>query len=150
MYAPEEQSWTAWSTLLEIEATARAEGREIDTHKLDAMMDAAMVLPTFKNPAFKDEEAIRIVCSAGRNADLMYLKHRPARYGMIPYVELGVPQDPAQKLGNGPEPMRDLPITGVVVGPTPYPEEARAVVLELLRSHGHNETVISSRIPSRS
>ncbi|WP_059390195.1 hypothetical protein [Arthrobacter sp. Hiyo1] len=153
VYKPEEQYRAAWAALRGIESTARAraEGREPDKHELEAMADAAQVLPTFKNTAFQDEAETRIVCGAGMHVDLMYLKHRPGRYGMTPYVELGIPENPAQKLGDQPEPMRALPITGVVIGPTPYPEEARIGVLELLRSHGHeNVKVIESRIPFRS
>ncbi|MEZ2392067.1 hypothetical protein AB6813_21495 [bacterium RCC_150] len=153
VYRPEEQYNAAWAALRGIEATAlaRAGDREPDKHEFEAMADAAKVLPTFKNPAFQDEAEMRIVCNAGMDVDLMYLKHRPGRYGMIPYVELGLPEDHMQKLGDEPEPMRDLPITGVVIGPTPYPEEARIGVLELLRSHGHeNVLVVESRIPFRS
>ncbi|MEA5457312.1 hypothetical protein SPF06_21555 [Sinomonas sp. JGH33] len=153
VYDPAEQYKSAYAALRGIEATAlaRAESREMDRHELDAIADAAKVLPTFKNPAFRDEAEMRIVCGTGIHVDLMHLKHRPGRYGMIPYVELGIPEDRSQGLEDEPEPMADLPITGVVVGPTPYPEEARVGVLELLRSHGHETVpVIESRIPFRS
>lgn len=124
VYEREEQHRLAWAALREIEATAtaRAEGRTPERHEFEVMGAAARVLPTFKDPAFRDEDETRIVCDAGMHVDLMYLKHREGRYGMIPYVELGLPEAPrAKDFGDGPEPMLDLPITGIIVGPTPYP-----------------------------
>lgn len=153
VYKPEDQYEAAWAALRGVEAAAlaRSDGKEIEKHELYAMADVGRVLSTLKNPSFEDEDEIRLVCSAGMHVDRMYLKHRPGSYGMIPYVELGLPVDPAQELGEGPEPMKALPITGVVVGPTRYPDEARIGVVELLRSHGYSENlpVIASRIPFR-
>lgn len=154
VYKPEAQHKAAWALLHDIEAAAvaRLEGRHIEKHELYAMLDAAMAVPTFKNPAFEDEAETRIVCNAGAHVDRMYLKHRPGKYGMIPYVELGLPIDPRQELVDGPEQMGELPIKGVIIGPTRYQDAACMGVRALLRSHGYNESipVIASRIPFRS
>ncbi|PJI51283.1 hypothetical protein CTI14_63525, partial [Methylobacterium radiotolerans] len=58
----------------------------------------------------------------GLHVDLMYLKHRPAHLGLIPYMELGLPLDHQSDFGDKPEPMGRLPILGVVVGPARYQE----------------------------
>lgn len=153
VYEPEKQYRSAWPAFLGIEAIALARAADTDTDKgeLDVMVDLARLLPAFKNPAFVDEAETRIVCRPAPHVDLMYLKHRPGKYGMVPYVELGFPKHPARETAVGPEPMEDLPIKGVVIGPTRYPDEACMGVRELLRSHGYNESisVIPSRIPFR-
>ncbi len=156
VYFRAEQAKIAWEALRGIEAAALpqtegTEGTVLENDWLHAFANVAMAFPTFKNTAFKDEAEMRIVCGAAIHADLMYLKHRTGRYGIIPYVELGLPEDPLRDLGDGPEPMGELPILGVAVGPTRYQEEAIVGVKELLRSHGHQTiAVIGSRTPFRS
>ena len=152
VYKRRDQHTAALEALRGIEsaATAQVENRKIAKHELAAMLDAADLVPWIKESAFKDEAETRIVCKPGIHVDLMYLKHRPGTYGMIPYVELGLPKDPTQEFGDGPEPMNALPIIGAIVGPTRYPELARAGVLDLLRSHGHETgRVFASGIPFR-
>ncbi len=115
------------------------------------MRSVARTLPTLKHRGFEGEAESRIVCAAGMHIDLMYLKHRPGRLGLIPYVELGVPVNPLGDFGKGPEPMEKLPILGVVVGPARYKEEAKVGAQELLRSHGREVFgVTESKIPFRS
>lgn len=153
VYETEIQCNAAWDALLELEAVAIDRGgqRQSNIDELGAILDVIRLLPLLKYSAFEDEAETRIVCSARMHADLVYLKHRTGRHGMVPYVELGLPKDPTQDLGDGPEAMDDLPIKGVVIGPTRYPKEASEGVRELLRSHGHGDTtpVIASRIPFR-
>ncbi|TIH32274.1 hypothetical protein D4765_15650 [Subtercola vilae] len=152
VYKPDAQYLAAWKVLLDIEAAAAAsaEGRQAKKGELYAMLDMATVISAIKDPAFEDETETRLVCNAAMYVDLMYLKHRPGKYGMIPYVELGLPKDPGQLVGDGPEPMGNLPIIEVIIGPTRYPKDACAGVRELLRSHGHtNIPVTASRIPFR-
>lgn len=153
VYTLEEKREAAWQAILDVEdaVSSHWEDRKPRKDDLTAMGDIAQVIQTFKHEAFRDEQEMRVVCGAPMHADLMYLKHRPGRYGIIPYVELGLPEDNAQELNGGPEPMKKLPVLGVAVGPTPYPDEATAGVRELLRSLG-NETiaVIPSQVPFRS
>lgn len=152
VYTLEEKKLVAWQAILDVEDAVSSHGEDRKPRKddLTAMADVAQVIQTFKHEAFKDEQEMRIVCGAPMHADLMYLKHRPGRYGIIPYVELGLPENNSQRLNGGPEPMKKLPVLGVAVGPTPYPDEATAGVRELLRSLG-NETiaVIPSQVPFR-
>lgn len=153
VYTLEEKTESAWQAILDVEDAVSSHGEDRKSRKddLTAMADVSQVIQTFKHEAFKDEQEMRIVCGAPMHADRMYLKHRPGRYGIIPYVELGLPEDSSRELNGEPEPMKKLPILGVAVGPTPYPDEATAGVRELLRSLG-NETiaVIPSQVPFRS
>ncbi|MBG0741098.1 hypothetical protein IV500_17140 [Paeniglutamicibacter antarcticus] len=164
VYDPKKQLDTAWGLLRDLEntAVARRNGRTIEKHELDVMTEINRDLQTFKHPGFKDEQETRVVCTAALHTDLVYVKHRPSRYGIVPYVELCLPAESRSDLpfepiltedprytSNTPEPVQELPIVGIAVGPTPYPEEAAAGARELLRSVGRNIPVIPSRVPFR-
>jgi hypothetical protein len=164
-YEPEKQLDIAWGLLRELEQTAiaRRDEQPIKKHEMELVRDIYRELQTFKHPGFKDERETRIVCAAGLHTDLVYVKHRPSRYGIVPYVELCLPaesrsdkpfepirEDEPRYVSNAPEPVRELPIIGIAVGPTPYPEEAAAGARELLRSVGRERIpVIPSNVPFR-
>ena len=114
------------------------------------MNDIYHELQTFKHPGFEDEREKRTVCWSGPHTDLVYLKHRPSAYGVVPYVELCLPKDSKSLPSERPEAVLDLPILGIAVGPTPYPEEAAIGVRELLRGAGRESiAVIPSKVPFR-
>jgi hypothetical protein len=150
VYDPDNQVKLAWGRLLELESTAdaRSEGRE--TENTNLLAEIYNELQTFKHHGFKDERELRIVCSISFHADLASVKYRPSRYGIVPYVELCQPAGENGDPSKNPEPVEELPIVGIAVGPTPYPEEAAAGARELLRSVGRESIpVIPSKIPFR-
>lgn len=152
VYHPEKQVRIAWGRLRELEsaAIARSSGRQPDRNELDVMSDIYDELQTFKHYGFEDEREMRVVCWAGLHTDLIYVKHRPSTYGVVPYVELCLPADSTINPSERPESVRELPIVGIAVGPTPYPEEAATGVRELLRAAGRNSiAVIPSKVPFR-
>jgi hypothetical protein len=152
VYNPESQIEIAWGRLRELESAsvARSNGEWADRHELDVMSDIYNELQTFKHPGFEDEREMRVVCWAGLHTDLVYVKHRASRYGIVPYVELCLPADSKNNSSNEPEPVQDLPIVGIAVGPTPYPDEAASGVRELLRAAGRpSMAVIPSQVPFR-
>ena len=151
IYDPEKQRVIAWGRLLELEkaAVAHSNGQQAKRDELDVMYDIYEELQTFKDSGFVDEREKRVVCRADLYTDLVYVKHRPSRYGIVPYVELCLPADPGEP-SKGPEPVQELPIAGIIVGPTPYPEEASTGARELLRRVGReNIAVIPSKVPFR-
>lgn len=151
VYHPERQIEIAWGRLRELESASvsRSNGKQADRHELDVMSDIYNELQTFKHSGFEDEREMRVVCWAGLHTDLVYVKHRPSRYGIVPYVELCLPVDSSNSTKE-PEPVQDLPIVGIAVGPTPYPEEAASGARELLRSVGRPSiAVIPSKVPFR-
>jgi hypothetical protein len=152
VYELEKQIEIAWGRLRELvdAGEARAIRQQGPRHELDVMADIYSELQTFKHSGFEDEREMRIVCWTALYSTLVYVKHRPSRYGIVPYVELCLPADPDGTLDNCPEPVQELPILGISVGPTPYPEEAAAGARELLRSVGRDTVpVISSKVPFR-
>ncbi|WP_460455394.1 DUF2971 domain-containing protein [Arthrobacter bambusae] len=154
IYDSEKQRNIAWGRLLDLEkvAVARLNGQQAQRDELDVMYDLYEELQTFKNSGFVDEREMRVVCGAGLYTDLVYVKHRPSRYGIVPYVELCLPAADAMGVPTTerPERVQELPIVGIAVGPTPYPEEAATGARELLRRVGReNIPLIPSKVPFR-
>lgn len=152
VYESEKQIEIAWGRLRELvdAAEAHAKQQQGPRHELDVMADIYSELQAFKNSGFEDEREMRVVCWTALYSTLVYVKHRPSRYGIVPYVELCLPADPDGSSANYPEPIQELPIVGISVGPTPYPEEAATGARELLRSIGRDTIpVISSKVPFR-
>lgn len=152
VYDPDKQVKLAWGRLLELESTAdaRSEGREPEKHEITLMAEIHSELQTFKDHGFEDEREMRIVCATSLHADLVSVKYRPSRYGIVPYVELCLPAGRNGDPPKNPEPVEELPIVGIAVGPTPYPEEAAAGARELLRSVGRESIpVVPSKVPFR-
>jgi hypothetical protein len=152
VYESEKQVEIAWGRLRELvgAAEARVKRQQAPRHELDVMADINSELQMFKHSGFGDEREMRVVCWTALYSTLVYVKHRPSRYGIVPYVELCLPAEPDGSSANYPEPVQELPIVGISVGPTPYPEEAAAGARELLRSVGRdNVPVISSQVPFR-
>lgn len=152
VYQQERQVQIAWARLRELESAAvtKSSRQHSERPQLAIMSNIWDELQTFKHYGFEDEREMRVVCWAGLHADLIYLKHRPSLYGVVPYVELCLPADSNSDPLDRPEAVRELPIVGIAVGPTPYPEEAATGVRELLRTTGRNSIpVIPSKVPFR-
>ncbi|WP_160318916.1 DUF2971 domain-containing protein [Arthrobacter sp. ERGS1:01] len=153
LYNLEAQAEVALHALRRFEkiATERLDGLNQSEAELDVMSETAQALQVFKHPAFRDEKEQRIVCGTSPHLDGPFIKHRPGKYGIVPYVELGIP---APRQGSGdqglPERMNKLPIEAIIVGPTPYPKEAESGVFDLLQRSGYGEPPIRhSQVPFR-
>jgi hypothetical protein len=106
-------------------------------------------LHQIKDAGFEDEREQRVLMSV--NPEWKYVRHRPSRFGYVPYLELGLPienfEDP---ITASPQEMDQLPIRRINIGPTPYREEAKGSLLHLLELLGyHDVEVIVSEIPFR-
>lgn len=117
----------------------------------DVMLNFDRQLQMFKDEAFKDEQEKRIVCALQQPLSRCFVKFRTGKYGIVPYVELGVPVEEPEVADSAlPRPMQNLPIMEIAVGPTPYPEAAVQGVTQLLMSSGYGYLdVIPSKIPFR-
>jgi hypothetical protein len=95
VYEPEKQVEIAWGRLRELvdSAEARSKRQQGSRHELDVMADINSELQTFKHSGFEDEREMRVVTWTALFSTLVYVKHRPSRYGIVPYVELGIPAD---------------------------------------------------------
>lgn len=84
-----------------------------------------------KDDSFKNEEEYRLAKQSMNN-----IKYREGKSMLIPYIELDV----SDKDGN-------LPISKIIVGPTPHPELSKMSVHGLLKSYKYSIEVESSKIP---
>ncbi len=122
---------------------------------LDAMLEAAaqnaagfpgatgnvrfmtLVLPTvaaIKHPTFAEEHEWRLL-STGWDAPEMALRFRPGSVGLVPFIEVSLP---------------DNAVAQVIVGPGRYPEVRKSGVRQLLERHGMSSVeVVGSTSPLR-
>lgn len=95
--------------------------------------------PVFKSPTFSEEEEWRLVLT---QTDSSTLEFRAGQSMITPYIEVKLlPQSKKLKL---------MPLSEVIIGPTPHPELARDAVTTLLESQGLEAQVKLSDIPFRS
>lgn len=105
-----------------------------------------------KHKGFMDEREVRILAQV--SPPWKYVIHRPGRFGMIPYVELGLPTG-GSRGGNRvfegeQQKMEPLPIRQINIGPTPYREEAKYGLQQLLSFLGYHDVKVAvSTIPYR-
>lgn len=110
-------------------------------------------LNRIKDSGFSDERERRILAQVSPH--WKYVLHRPGRFGLIPYVELGLPVGgtiPSHRSfrPDGRPEMKRLPIRQINIGPTPFPEEARFGLQQLLNFKGYDDVKVGvSRIPYR-
>jgi len=111
-------------------------------------------LNRIKDNAFRDEQELRTLAEV--SPAWKYVLHRPGRYGLIPYVELGLPKGGTKGRkrnfpdNGGPQEMERLPIRQINIGPTPYPQEARFGLLQFLGFLGYHDVKVEvSSIPYR-
>lgn len=106
-----------------------------------------------KDSGFRDERELRILAQV--TPPWKYVLHRPGRFGLIPYIELGLPvggsiPSPGAFRPDGRQKMKRLPIRQINIGPTPFPDEARFGLKQLLNFKGyHDVEVVVSKIPYR-
>ncbi|MFZ3416352.1 MULTISPECIES: DUF2971 domain-containing protein [Arthrobacter] len=116
-----------------------------------AHMALQSALSTIKDSGFRDEKEARIIAEV--TPSWKYVLHRPGRFGMIPYVELAASTPPPRSKAETDEgdglPAR-LPIRQINIGPTPYPEEAKFGLEQLLSFLGYHDVKVAvSEIPYR-
>lgn len=110
-------------------------------------------LNRIKDHAFCDEQELRTLAEV--SPAWKYVLHRTGRYGLIPYIELGVPKGGTIGLkrdftDRGTQKMERLPIRQINIGPTPFPEEAKFGLLQLLGFLGYHDVKVEvSSIPYR-
>lgn len=154
IYDTEQQATLVRHYLARVRAYVADDGQQTEERAeeiSDVMLDFDRKLQMFKDEAFKDEQEKRVVCALAQPLSRCFVKFRTGKYGIVPYVELGVPvEEPEGADAVLPRPMQNLPIMQIAVGPTPYPEAAAAGVRQFLMSFGYGDVnVVSSEIPFR-
>ena len=89
--------------------------------------------PFIKHESFRTEKEYRIVYFGSSNK----VKYREGKSMIIPYMEFSLDSV-------------DLPISRIIVGPTPHKELSKLSIESLLKSNGYDIKVDSSVIPYRS
>lgn len=115
------------------ESNKKSSPSEVSIKILNEIMK---ISPYIKHVSFKNEKEFRIIHETNYNDEGKY------RYGksmIVPYVEFS-PLD-----GDG-----KLPISEIIVGPTPHSELSKKSVQSLLNSKGYDIEVKTSKIPYRS
>lgn len=128
-----------YAAVLAIPGLSELSANEGERYFADAAVQFASMVLRFKNPAFAAEEEWRLVShrpSVARGVERMF---RPSGLGVIPYYEWS--RRPKK---------RPLPITKVVVGPSPYGEISERALRALLEETGYDGAITSySTIPIR-
>ncbi|MCZ9884605.1 DUF2971 domain-containing protein [Arthrobacter sp. B2a2-09] len=155
IYSKREQDSLARECLQLVRAYAKDPGQQTaeDAQTItNVMLEFNRTLQRFKDEAFKHEQERRVVFPVPQPLSRCFTKFRTSKYGIVPYVELGLPAEEPEGAGAAlPRPMQNLPILQIAVGPTPYPDQAVAGVRQLLISFGYGDVdVVSSKIPFRS
>lgn len=126
----------------EIDSKARGESR-IFMHQWFALDS----LYHIKHHGFQDEQESRILTEV--HPSWKFVLYRPGPFGLVPYVELGIPQK-NEFAPDGKQKMDLLPIRSISIGPTPYRDEAKASLQQFLDFYGyHDVEVYTSEIPYR-
>jgi hypothetical protein len=94
------------------------------------------ISPYIKHESFKDEQEYRIISQYTDEK----IKYREGKSMMIPYIEFSPVDDDGL-----------LPISKIIVGPTPHKELSKLSVESLLKSENYNGVEVEiSKIPYRS
>lgn len=102
----------------------------------DIYLKAIDISPSIKHKSFKSEQEYRIVYQCNECKK----KYRKGKSMVIPYIELSLL-----------DLKEELPISKIIVGPTPHPELSKYSIESLLESKGYKYiNVESSKIPYRS
>lgn len=110
-------------------------------------------LNRIKDNGFHDEKELRILAQV--SPAWKYVIHRAGRYGMLPYIEVGIPRggtmEPKRDFAkDGRQEMERLPIRQINIGPTPFREEAKFGLQQLLNCLGYHDVKVAvSTIPYR-
>jgi hypothetical protein len=104
---------------------------------------ARIDLLQLKHSAFKDEREARMVFEV--NPRWKFVKHRPTRFGLTPYIELSAVEEANQNAANEryvTKPASRLPILAVHIGPSPLGDESMDALREFLEFHGYPDLPI--------
>jgi hypothetical protein len=156
VYEPDEQKRILAKALSELRQAHDEVRRESAGTSLDFMRKQRSLFNQsnrIKDYGFRDEQELRVFAEAAPS--WKYVLHRPGRFGLIPYIELGLPKGGASGRNRdfsdgGPQMMDRLPIRQINIGPTLFPEEAKFGLLQLLSFLGYHDVEVSvSPIPYR-
>ena len=107
-------------------------------HSLSFVTQFLIVAPALKDPSFSEEREWRMI-SKPVSVKHPQMSHRQGTSMLIPHFEFSI--------GDSPE---EIPITEVIVGPTPHPELAKKSFTSYLINQGVQWKQVShSRIPYR-
>jgi hypothetical protein len=123
--------------LLKVGASQEGDPKRARERALSLLADIVAVAPMLKDPAFSEEREWRLV-SAPLSPTGAALRFREGKSFLIPYREVSLTTKG-----------RPIPITDVVVGPTPHPDLSVRAVMTLLANTGINATVRRSGVPFR-
>lgn len=153
------QGWTAVQYDAElarkrVERIAKLAGKQpnpLSEHLLPWMELGGIDLLQLKHPAFIDEREARTVFEV--NPRWKFVKHRPTRFGLTPFIEVSAADDGNQYASNDrfvTRPAKKLPIRAVHIGPSPLGEESVTALREFLEFKGYpNLPVLKSDTPFR-
>lgn len=157
VYDPDEQKKILSQALSDLRDAHEQAKRDENKFSFSLYMERLSLLGQLnriKDYAFRDEQELRTLAEV--SPAWKYVLHRPGRYGLIPYIELGIPKGGTRGRGRdfgdggGPQKMEQLPIRQINIGPTPFPEEARFGLLQLLGFLGYHDVKVEvSSIPYR-
>lgn len=156
VYDPDEQTKIlsqALSDLRDAHQEAKRDEKRFHFSVYVERLSLLSQLNRVKNYSFRDEQELRTLAEV--SPAWKYVLHRAGRYGLIPYIELGIPKGGTngrrREFGDGgKQEMERLPIRQINIGPTPFPEEARFGLLQLLSFLGYHDVKVAvSSIPYR-
>lgn len=103
----------------------------------DLQTKLAFIAPTFKDDAFREEREWRLIVTL---TNFHTIEFREGKTSIIPYWKFCL----RQKDGA-------LPITSIIIGPTPNPKESEFAVRRLLKRYEMSEDILveDSKIPYR-
>ena len=99
----------------------------------------SFIAPVFKSKTFSEEMEWRLVLTQN---DPSKLRFRSGQSMITPYLEINLLADPDR--------LESMPLSEVIIGPTPHPELAESAVQTLLRSQYFRARISLSDIPFRS
>jgi hypothetical protein len=99
----------------------------------------------WKDRGFSDEREVRSAWNVAPS--WKFVKYRAHRFGLVPYIEVATPAGEAIQ-GYLPHAARRavLPIREVMIGPTPYVDQAKTALRGLLDDVGYGRVAISQSI----
>jgi hypothetical protein len=107
------------------------------------------LLPSFKNPAFKSEKEVRLIIHGDHEKHFAARHFRSTPHFLIPYFPtselLGKDKD-----GKTWSETHRLPISRIIVGPSPYSKLAIKSIRDFFAARGEEVDVVPSRVPFQS
>lgn len=135
IYDPVEKKDLLESLLNRIVDVPLESNKDISEVSTNFILEVINISSHIKDESFKDEGEYRLIYFGGPNET----KFHEGRSMIIPYIEFS-PVDDSDL----------LPISKIIVGPTPHPELSKLSIKTLLKSKKYNIEVEQSDIPYRS